>query len=268
VEIADDGKVLTIDSQPWLIGKVFAVLFALLSAVMPLILVLSLVVPPSRGSIDCDRARGTCRVANAAWKKELPIGDIAAAKLVFDRGARNRSSSHDLVLNLRNGPDLSVSDRVYRPELADAMSQAVVGLNRFLLDPAAPSFHAEYISSDTDWAAGIPMTLFSLLACWIFWRLWVSRRVAIDRGARTLRLQVRPKLRAPVDETFDWGEVTGLSAAGNNWATLMMNTKRGAFALLLLPRGGTQLREVVDKLTQILNVPFNASEQFKKRWNL
>jgi hypothetical protein len=158
MKIDDDGNRLVLESKPWLIGKIFGVVFIFLSILMPLVLILSLVLPPNHASIDCDRS--ICRVAHGAWKKEVPVADIAAANLEHSRATRNSSSAERVKLVLQDHSEIYLSESGYRDRIIAGMKTAVDGVNQFLSQPAQTSFHAEYTSSDTDYSAIIPMAIF------------------------------------------------------------------------------------------------------------
>jgi hypothetical protein len=269
--IEDDGNRLVIEVQPWLIWRLLGGVFGVLTVLMPLILILSLVLPPNQASIDCDRARGTCVLAHAAWKKDVAIGDIAAAKLIHRGAGRNTSASASVEVQLKSGDKVSVSESIYHPTLIQAMEAAVSGLNRFL-DGGGPRFHAEYQSSDTDWSSMVPMAIIAPLVLWVLLRLWVSRRVEVDRAARTLRVRVKRKLRRAVEDSFSLDDLTELTLFGYNWGQLVVMTKqRGARQLIVLPNAAstrTSMGELIEKLSAALGVPFNAADPVKKAWRL
>jgi hypothetical protein len=272
MQLSDDGNLLVVESSPWLIGKIFAVVFGILAVLMPLILVLSLVLPPNLASIDCDRARGSCLVARSAWKDELTIAQIERAKLVYVRGARNASGSHHLVLLLKDGHEVRLSESIYRKKVRDPAAAAAAGLNRFLADDAAPGFQAGFVSSDTDYAVLIPYAILSPLFFWLFLTMWVSRTLVVDRAARTVRLRQRRKLHQPTDETFAFEEVSGVGVFGYNWAQLSLKTARGSRILLLFPYSAEmrlQLIGLTDKLTASLGVPLIVDDdRTRQRWQL
>jgi hypothetical protein len=175
-------------------------------------------------------------------------------------------------VRLKSGQEVRVSESVYHRPLTQAMAAAVVGLNRFLLDDNQPRFVADYQSSDNDVAAMIPMALVSPFIFWVMLRLWVSRSVEIDRAARSVRVRVQRKFHRPTDETFAFDDVVELSFYGpKNWGWLSAVTRSGPKLLLAVPWAASTraaLRELSAKLIEILGVPFNVSDDVRRRCEL
>jgi len=271
--ISDDGNRLVIEQRTFVIWKILGSIFLVLAILMPLILVLGLLLPPNHASFDCDRARGTCVLKHAAWQKEVAIGDIAAAELKHRGATRNESSADWVEVQLKNnGKELRTSESVYHRPLREAMQAAVMGLNQFLANPDQPRFHAEYQSSDTDVAGFIPMAILAPLILGLMLRLWVVRSVEIDRAARTVVVREKRKFHRANDEIIPFDEVGALSFFGNNWGSLVVTRKNAAMrVVLVVPWAAVtraRVRELRDKLTEILGVPFNVADDVKKRWEL
>jgi hypothetical protein len=98
-------------------------------------------------------------------------------------------------------------------------------------------------------------------------QLWVTRRLEIDRAARTVRLIVKPKFRRASDESFAFEEVRELVARGVSWARLYLVTARGSRLFLVIPYSASwqkQLIEITGKLGEILGVAFKP--QLPEKW--
>jgi hypothetical protein len=116
------------------------------------------------------------------------------------------------------------------------------------------------------------MAILAPLILWLMLRLWVVRSVEIDRAARTIRVREKRKFHRANEELIPFEEVGALGFYGNNWGSLVVTKTNASMRILLvLPWAAAtraRVRELRDKLTEILDVPFNVADDVKKRWEL
>jgi len=271
MEIADDGTKLTLTSEPWLIAKIMTVIFVVMSALFPLIVVVSLVRPPRMATIDCDRARGTCVFTRAAWKQSVSIPDLVEGSVVYRRGRKNSSASHTAVVRTRDGQRYEISEQSYHDDLTAGYRLAVAGLNGFLGDPARPAFTTSFVATDTDWVTMILFSLVSPLMAWLFLRLMVTRRIEVDRAGRTLGLVTRRVIGRAETATLALSEITGLRLVGESWVRVAVIARDSELEVLVLPRGSGQdpkVREAMRLLATTLAVPIDANDALRAAWGL
>ena len=127
------------------------------------------------------------------------------------------------------------------------------------------------MASDTDWSQLIPGAVFGPLGAWLFIWLWVSRRVELDRSARTIRLVVTRKFRSGSDRTFAYHDIRELRAVGWRWLSIVMVTQDGPQVLAVVPRTTTyqqHARRIVSTLRSELGVPLDVSDETRRYWAL
>jgi hypothetical protein len=271
MRIVDDGTKLTITSEPWLFARGLTAVFALLAVAFPIMLVASLLLPPRMAHIDCDRARGSCELGQGHWTRTVPLADLLRADVVHRRATKNTTSSHTLVVRTRDGQAYEPGDASYHESVTAGYRRAAEGLNGFLASPELPAFKTSYVASDTDWVTLIAFALISPLMAWIFLRLLVSRRIEVDRAARTLLLVSKRSLAGAKSTTVGLAEITGLRVAGRNWVSVAVVTAGGEVEALVVPRASGQsgdVREALRQLAVALAVPIDASAELRALWRL
>lgn len=275
MKITEEGSKIVISSEPWLIGKILAALFASMAVAFPVLAALSLVLPANHSSIDCDRSRGTCELSLGTLlgprKRSVPIADIVKAEILHRPGRRNSSPSDTLVVTLRSGESAEVSQDSYHSNITSGFQAAEAGLNQFLASPSSATFNTTYVSSDYDWTY---LVLFSLVMppmAWLWLRLWVNRHVEIDRSTKTISSWVKRKLSREEHTTVDFSEVTDIQLRGPSWQQILLNTRNGELVVVVVPRwaSSTQdVQEVVRQLSTTLNVPLNVGDADRAFWRL
>lgn len=239
--LTDDGTRITIRTEPWWIGKLFAVVFGVLALTFPVIVVASLLVPPRTATIACDAK--ICSLDDGRRHDTYPVASIERVKVQRIRGAKNRSAGTQLVLFSKgNTAPVPLSETLFRND--EPLRVAAAGFEAFLADPNRTQFRASYRSTDTDWAVLVPFTFLSPLLAWAFIAMWVSREVTVDRPARTIRVQRRGALRRPTDTTLGFDEVERVRVHGVRWVMLSVVTRDATLDLLQLPRSSTSIAQV------------------------
>jgi hypothetical protein len=271
MRIEEEGPRLTITSEPMLVAKVFALGFVVLTALMWFVLVLSMVRPPRQASIDCARDRGTCELTLSAAHRTAPLGDIEGAHVVYRRGSRNRSASHHIEVRMRSGAVYPLSEEAFDDAVVAGFRRAASGLNEFLDTPAQPTFSATYTASSTDW---VPLGFFAVicpLMAALFMRMWVVRRIEVDRQARSLRVTMKPRLGSDTRVDLPFSDVTNIRATGTSKAFLGLATRDAYVPLFVIPRAAmsqTRMKEILDKLTGAIGAPLDASGPFRTMWGV
>jgi hypothetical protein len=260
MRIVDDGNRLVIASPAPRLFRWGAWLFAGLSVVYVIIVVVSLASAKDVGAVDCDRARGTCEVTTHGWSKSAPIADLSAALLHHAHSTRNSSASDVAALVFRDGHELAFGEPAYHDEPGAAYRALVAGMNAFLADPSLPRYRATYVARDDDWFYIIFFAFVSPLFAFFLSRLAVGARVELDRAARSVRSELWRLWRRPIATTVRFDEVSGIAVteAGRNWVTIYLRTASRPLYVARLPRtvgGQEKQRQLVAKLGDLLGVP-------------
>lgn len=243
--LTDDGVRITVTSRPWLIGKIYAGLFSVMAVMFPLILVVSLVRPPSMVTLACSRETARC-----AWGRgEVALDQVSRAEVRYLRGERNRSSAHRLFLVLRDGSERALTDAIFHDAYVAPMREAAAGVNRLVADPQGQALRVSFRARDTDWFVLVLFALVMPVAAWAFLKMWVERDVVIDRAQRTIRIAARGPVTPKTDETLPLASVREVKVTDAKWRRLSVVVGDDDERLVLVaPRAG-EAGAQIDRLT-------------------
>lgn len=273
MHVVDDGAHLVITNRaPWYV-RAAAVFFSAMALLYFAIIVHGIVVPKSVGSVDCDRARGTCEITVDSRAQSAPIADVQKAVSHHDSGHKNSSASDSAALLMKNGSELSFGEPSYHAGPAAEYRAAVAGVNAFLGDPSQPHFHAQYTASDDDWAFMIFFAIMSPLAAFTFFRLAVAVSVDVDRAQRSVRVVRNAMFRKSSVSTMSFADVRDVVIGGNaRWAQLSIRSRDAVPTLVgRFPRGVSskaELRDLSLRLSQTMGVPLDVAPSVRQTWQL
>lgn len=273
MNIADDGAHLVITSRPPWYVRAAAVFFTTMAVLYVVIILYGILTPTSVGSVDCDRARGTCEVTVNSRTQSTPIADVQKAVWHHDSGRKNSSASDSAALLLKNGNELSFGEPSYHPGPTAEYRAALVGVNAFLDDPSQPHFRAQYTASDDDWAFMIFFVIMSPLAAFLFFRLAVAVSVDVDRAQRSIRVSRKAMFRKEIASTLSLADVRDVVIGGNaRWAMLSIRPRDGVPMLIgRFPRSvsaANELRDLSTRLAQTMGVPLDVEPAVRGSWRL
>jgi hypothetical protein len=272
MNVLDDGRHLVIASPaPWYV-RWPAGFFAAMSVLYVVMILHGLLASKSIGSVDCDRARGTCEVTIDSARRRVLVADVVKAVWRHDQGHKNSSPSDVAGLQLRDGSTRWLGEPAYQSGPIAAYRDAVAGLSAFIADPAQARFHAEYVARDEDWVYMIAFALLLPLFAFVFLRMAVSTRVAVDRAERSLEATEKPMFRKGVTSRVAFADVAAVTVTGSaRWAWLGLRTQSGILSVARFPRTPASeagLRELSGKLAQTLAVPIARSPAIRESWRL